>query len=383
VSAGANPPNFAGNSSSSFVTDSSCGGSSGAATINTTYDDSTALGLNSTLTIDDTPGMQVVIPSANSPLIGAAAGNLVPGLTLDQLLVSRSNSSTPGAVQRGPFTFATQPQSTTVQPGQTATFTATANPGVGPLAYQWQSSPDGTTWSNVAGATSTTLSIPNASTGQNGLRVRAVVTDLLGSATSTPATLTVGTPGPGPSPIPAGAPLDPRATAGDARAAVTWQAPASTGDYPITSYQVVNDVDGSTCLLPVTPGTALECTLAGLTNDRTYRFRVRALTGAGWGTWSEWSNAVTPHGDPSAMSIAIVGSRDGRSVSARGTTTGLVGAQVRAMVRLPGETAYSPGAARTVGDDGSFTWQRRSGKKTYVYFQHDGIRSNRVIIPVG
>jgi hypothetical protein len=37
---------------------------------------------------------------------------------------------------------------------------------------------------------------------------------------------------------------------------------------------------------------------------------------------------------------------------------------------------------QTVSDDGTFTWQRRTGKKTYVYFRADGdVRSNRVIIP--
>jgi predicted outer membrane repeat protein len=381
VSAGANPPNFAGNSSSSFVTDSSCGGSSGAATINTTYDDSTALGLASPLTTDDTPGQQVIIPSASSPLLATAAGSLIPGITLDQLLVSRSSSTTAGAVQRGPFTFGTQPQDTTVQPGQTATFSAAANPGVGPLTYQWQTSTDGSTWSNVAGAISTSFSVPNASIAQSGTRVRAVVTDRLGSATSNSATLTVGTP----TPTPSGptAPRDPRATAGRGEATVTWLAPTSAGDYPISTYQVDSDRGASTCLLPVTSGTTLACTLTGLTGGLPYRFRVRALSGAGWGAWSDWSDPVTPEPEPAAMSITIVGSREGRSVSVRGTTTGLVGAQVQAMVRLPGEPAYSRGAQRTVGDDGSFTWQRRSGKKTYVYFQHDGIRSNRVIIPVG
>ena len=378
VSAGANPPNFASTSTSSFVTDTSCGGSAGSANIDTTYDDSTALGLNSTLTTDDTPGMQVIIPSASSPLIGAAAGNLVPGLTLDQLLVSRSSSSTPGAVQRGPFTFATQPQSTTVQPGQTATFTATANPGVGPLSYQWQTSTDGSTWSNVAGAISTSLSITNASTAQSGTRVRAVVTDRLGSITSNAATLTVGTPTPAPSSPTA--PRDPRATAGRSDATVTWVAPTSTGDYPISTYQVQADTGGGTCLLTLGPDTPLACTVPGLVRGVTYRFRVRALNGAGWGPWSEWSNPVVPGPTPTPATITIVGAREGSRVVVHGMTTGLTGEQVQAMVRFPAEP-YAPSGVRVVDEDGTFTWQRRAARKTYVYFIHGDTRSNRVIIP--
>jgi hypothetical protein len=36
---------------------------------------------------------------------------------------------------------------------------------------------------------------------------------------------------------------------------------------------------------------------------------------------------------------------------------------------------------QTVSADGAFTWQRVTGKKTYVYFRAADVRSNRVIIP--
>lgn len=383
VSAGTNPPNFAGTSTSSFVTDTSCGGSAGSASIDTTHDDSTALGLASSLTTDDTPGQQVVIPSASSPLIGAAASSLVPGITKDQLLALRnapSGLTTAGAVQRGILGFAAQPQSQTVQPGQTAVFTVTLDPGLGPVGLRWQVSTDGSTWQTIPGATTTVFTVPNVSLPQNGTRLRVIATDLLGSVTSSIATLTVGTPGPGPTPASAGSPRDVRGTAGDASAVVTWRAPEASGAYPITSYQVVNDVDGSTCLLPVTSDTPLGCTLTGLTNGEAYRFRVRALTGAGWGAWSDWSAAVTPHAGPVGLTISITGSRQGRSVDVRGTTTGLSGERLRAMVRFPGQTAYRPGVFRLVNEDGHFTWQRQTGKRVYVYFVHDNIESNRVRI---
>ena len=40
----------------------------------------------------------------------------------------------------------------------------------------------------------------------------------------------------------------------------------------------------------------------------------------------------------------------------------------------------APLSARTVSADGTFTWQRKTGKKIYVYFEHAEARSNTVTI---
>jgi hypothetical protein len=90
-----------------------------------------------------------------------------------------------------------------------------------------------------------------------------------------------------------------------------------------------------------------------------------------------------------AVSILISGSRgDVRGkpgVKVTGTSTGVgLGAILRPMLRFPGQLAYTQGYASILVDqDGAFTWQRRTGKKTYVYVvTPDGTaRSNRVIIP--
>jgi hypothetical protein len=53
------------------------------------------------------------------------------------------------------------------------------------------------------------------------------------------------------------------------------------------------------------------------------------------------------------------------------------------MVRFPGQTTYTQGSALIlVDEDGAFTWQRKTGKKTYVYVvtQEGTARSNRVVI---
>ena len=87
-------------------------------------------------------------------------------------------------------TITTQPANQTVGAGQTATFTAAATGSPTPTV-QWQVSTDGGgTFSNVSGATSTTLSF-TTTLSQNGNQYRAVFTNSAGTATTTTAMLTV------------------------------------------------------------------------------------------------------------------------------------------------------------------------------------------------
>ncbi len=186
--------------------------------------------------------------------------------------------------------------------------------------------------------------------------------------------------------VPAGAPTGVSGEAGDGQVFVSWAAPASSGSFPVSTFQAVAAPGGQTCLVAAP---ALMCTVSGLTNGTTYTFAVRALTGAGWGPWSQDSDPVTPEA-PETVSIFISGSRsDARGrrpgVIVTGISTGVgPGAIMRPMVRFPGQTTYTQGSASIVVDeDGAFTWQRKTGKKTYVYVvtQEGAVRSNRVIIP--
>jgi RHS repeat-associated protein len=81
------------------------------------------------------------------------------------------------------------PTNQTVTAGQTATFTASAS---GAQSMQWQVSSDGgQTFSNISGATSTTLTLSNVQASQNGDEYRAVFTNSEGSLPTTAATLNV------------------------------------------------------------------------------------------------------------------------------------------------------------------------------------------------
>ena len=84
----------------------------------------------------------------------------------------------------------TQPASQTVIAGQTATFTVVAT-GTAPLSYQWQK--NGT---NIPGATSASYTTPPTTTADTGSSFAAVVSNIVSSVTSAPATLTVSPPGP-------------------------------------------------------------------------------------------------------------------------------------------------------------------------------------------
>ena len=184
-----------------------------------------------------------------------------------------------------------------------------------------------------------------------------------------------------PAPLPPSAPRDVTATAGSASASVTWSAPASSGSFPVTDYQVTSQPGGKACLAKAP---SLSCTVSGLTNGSTYTFTVKALNGAGWGPSSEPSNSVTPRG-PDRPTIQITGTRserDARRITVSGTSVGLVGEFVRPYLRFRSSADFAAGKARVVVDErGSFRWQRKCKRQVWVYFADGSTRSNAVAFP--
>ncbi len=192
-----------------------------------------------------------------------------------------------------------------------------------------------------------------------------------------------GAPDPTPIPtpaFPASAPSDVAASAGDAVATIEWQAPTSSGSFPVSTYQVTSTPGGRSCIT-----TALSCTVTGLGNGTTYTFRVKALNGAGWGPQSVPSNAVTPSAQPKpSIVISIVGSRSGRTIAIAGKTTGLAsGSVVTPWTRIGDRPDYTQRKDVTVSDSGRFSWSHRVPKRqaVRVYVTWDDIRSNTVRIP--
>jgi len=100
------------------------------------------------------------------------------------------------------------------------------------------------------------------------------------------------------------------------------------------------------------------------------------------------SVAVRVANQESTKTLTITGTRQKNGkrsyVAVSGASDGLVGQMVTPWFKLRGELAYRQGSVRKlVQQDGSFTWQRRGGKKIYIYFVADGgaVRSNGLTIP--
>lgn len=91
------------------------------------------------------------------------------------------------------ITINSQPSSVGVGTTQTATFSvgASITPTYAPLAYQWQQDPNSGTFANLAGATSSSVSIANTDTSKNNYKYRVVLTSGGVSVTSGIATMTV------------------------------------------------------------------------------------------------------------------------------------------------------------------------------------------------
>ena len=90
-----------------------------------------------------------------------------------------------------------------------------------------------------------------------------------------------------------GAPEDVTALAGDGDAMVWWNPPPPNGGPPVSTYTVTASPGGASCesIVPM-------CTVDGLDNWTSYRFRVRATNDAGTGPISDFSDWVTPQGLP-------------------------------------------------------------------------------------
>jgi hypothetical protein len=173
--------------------------------------------------------------TSTSYTISAATASL-NGYSYRAVFTNSAGSATTAAatltVQFAP-TVTSNPHSTSVTAGQTATFTAAANGSPTP-AVQWMVSTDGgNTFSNIAGATSTTLTLTNTTPSQNGTIYQAVFTNTIGVATTSRATLTVRY-----APIVSTSPTSQTVNAGQS---VTFTAAATGNSTPSVQWQVSTD----------------------------------------------------------------------------------------------------------------------------------------------
>jgi hypothetical protein len=117
-------------------------------------------------------------------------GNQYRAVFTNSVASTNSTSATLNVSSPTAPSITAHPSNTGVEAGQTASFSAAASGNPTP-SVQWQSSVNGTDWTDVSGATSTTFSF-SASAGDNGRYYRAVFTNTEGSANSNAAQLVVG-----------------------------------------------------------------------------------------------------------------------------------------------------------------------------------------------
>jgi hypothetical protein len=167
----------------------------------------------------------------------------------------------------------TNPTNQTVTAGGNVSFTAAAS-GTPTPTVQWQVSTDGgSTFSNIAGATSTTLSLTAVAASANGYEYRAVFTNTTGSATTTAATLTVNA-----GPVVTTNPTSQTVTAGGN---VSFTAAASGTPTPTVQWQV--STDGGSTFSNISGATATTLSLtavAASANGYEYRAVFTNTTGS-------------------------------------------------------------------------------------------------------
>ena len=156
------------------------------------------------------------------------------------------------------------PVNQTINAGQSVSFTAAATGNPAPTV-QWQVSTNGgTTFTNIAGATGTTLTLTNVTAVMNANRYRAVFTNSVGTATTTAATLTVLY-----APAVTTNPTSQTATAGST---VTFTAAATGNPAPTVKWQV--SIDGGLTFVDIFGATSPTLTLTGVTAGMSgYRYR--------------------------------------------------------------------------------------------------------------
>jgi hypothetical protein len=220
-----------------------------------------------------TPAVQWQQSTNGGSTYSNIAGATGPSYTISAVTNSQNNyryravftnsvgtATTPAAtltVQYVP-TVTTNPRSTTVNAGQTATFTAAASGNPAPTV-QWQVSTNGgSSFTAIAGATSTTLTLSGTTASQNGYIYQAVFTNSVGSTTTTSATLTVRS-----APTLSASPMSQTVNAGQS---VTFTAAATGNPTPTVQWQV--STNGGSSYTNISGATSTTLTLTGVKSSQ-------------------------------------------------------------------------------------------------------------------
>jgi hypothetical protein len=238
----------------------------------------------------------------------------------------------------------TQPTSLSVAAGAPATFTAAASGSPAPTA-QWQVSTNGgATFSNLSGATSTTLTLPSVTVGMNNYQYRAVFTNSQGSATTIAAILTVSA-----VPIAPTITTQPVSVAVASSSTATFTAGASGSPTPTVQWQV--SINGGLTFSNLNGATSPTLNLLNVSvGMNNYKYRAVFTNIAGTAT----SNAAT-------LSVNVVATVPSVTLNPKNQTA-TAGSMVQFTASANGTPV--PSAQWQVSTDGGATFNNLSGATT-------------------
>jgi len=131
------------------------------------------------------------------PVTNILAGtNITVSSTSGSFTINSTASGGSSSIDAGTYpliTISSQPSGTTVASSSNATFsvTATVSSPTSSIAYQWQESTNNSTWTDISGSTSSTLTLTSVQSGKNGYYYRCNLQSLLSNIYSNSAVLTV------------------------------------------------------------------------------------------------------------------------------------------------------------------------------------------------
>lgn len=227
-----------------------------------------------------------------------------------------------------------QPANQTITAGQNASFAVTAAGTA--LAYQWQHSMDGgNTFTDEAGATAATLTLSAVAQLHNGHFLRVVVSNSLGSVTSTAALLTVNA-----ATAAAAITQQPASQSVTAPAVATFSAAASGTPAPTFQWQLNSgagwdNIIGATSASYTTPATAV--------GDSGKQYRVMATNATG----SVTSNAATLTVSAAATMPAITGQPSSVTITAGQGAAFIVGSSGTPLPTVQWQLSIDNGASWT------------------------------------
>jgi hypothetical protein len=233
------------------------------------------------------------------------------------------------------------PVSQTVTAGSAVTFTASAS-GFPTPTVQWQlSTNNGSTWSNITGATSISYTISATTAGQNGYRYRAAFTNSAGSATTASATLTVQ--------YAPSVTTSPRSATVNAGQSVTFTAAATGNPSPSVQWQL--STDGGSTWSNISGATSTSYTISStMASQNGYRYR--AVFSNSIGTATTAAATLTIHSAP-----IVTSSPTSQTVTA--------GQSVSFTASANGNP--KPSVQWQVSTDGGSTWSNISGATSTTF----------------